>query len=304
MAEGLGEHEKADRYRFLYDNYYNAFIAVLNRVTQQTGGYITPGLDSQGGQDWGNLMAVYPEQILNPADPRVSNTLEVSRAKYREGVMTYLDQQYLHHYLTIKNTETHIVRGEQELAVRDLYAVLLHTSSTHAGFEWHIRPWGDRDFGFNLSPHGWFAAQYRTLLRNMLVREDGPDIHLLSAISPTWIGAGRRIAVRNAPTHYGPLSFSLECTGDGARLTISARFREKPDQFRIHVPWFVELREAWAVGNQLHAPDGMLRIGPDVTQVRLLWNVRPVKGLSYDEYVQDYLKEYRDRYEKFLKKGR
>ncbi len=60
--------------------------------------------------------------------------------------------------------------------MREFYALLLHTSSTHAGFEFAILPWGDRNFEDNLAPHGWFAAEYRTLLRNMLVREEGDEL--------------------------------------------------------------------------------------------------------------------------------
>jgi hypothetical protein len=97
----------------------------------------------------------------------VTATLKATQAKYAEGIMTYADGEFLHHYLTIKNTMTEAIRGDQEQAVRELYALLLHTSSTHAGFEFAILPWGDRNFEDNLAPHGWFAAEYRTLLRTM-----------------------------------------------------------------------------------------------------------------------------------------
>ncbi len=123
--------------------------------------------------------------------------------------MTYADGEFLHHYLTIKNTMTETIRGDQQQALNELYAILLHTSSTNAGFEYKIRPWGDRNFGDNLAPHGWFAAEYRTLLRTMLVREEGNQLHLLSVVSPAWIGKGKTIAVRQAPTYFGPVAFTL-----------------------------------------------------------------------------------------------
>jgi len=154
-------------------------------------------------------MAVYPEIILDPFDPMVTATLQTTRQKYQEGIMTYDFGRYLHHYLTMKNTETEVIRGEQEVVIQELYAILLHTSATHAGFEFSIRPWQTRDFGMNMSPHGWFSAKYRTLLRNMLLREQGEDLHLISCLSPEWIRTGQEISVSNAPTNFGTTNFSL-----------------------------------------------------------------------------------------------
>ncbi|MGB7137059.1 MAG: hypothetical protein WBD46_17355, partial [Acidobacteriaceae bacterium] len=176
MARALGKDEDAADFEREYDDYRAAFLKTLDEVTQRTGGYIPPTLDEpkagqKAGNDWGNLLGAYPEPVLSPDDPRITATLRATQAKYQEGIMTYGDGRWLHHYLTIKNTLTEVERGDQAQAVRELYALLLHTSSTQAGFEYAIRPWGDRNFEGNLSPHGWFAAEYRTLVRNLFVRE-------------------------------------------------------------------------------------------------------------------------------------
>jgi hypothetical protein len=161
-----------------------AFFKVLDAQAAAHNGYIPPALDGQkGGYDWGNLLAVVPEPTLDAHDPRVTATLKATQAKYAEGIMTYADGKFLHHYLTIKNTMTEVIRGEQEQALNEFYALLVHTSSTHAGFEFAILPWGDRNFEDNLAPHGWFAAEYRTLLRTMMVREEGETLHLLSVVT-------------------------------------------------------------------------------------------------------------------------
>ena len=124
-----------------------AFFKVLDAQAAAHDGYIPPALDGQkGGYDWGNMLAVVPEPTLDPHDPRVTATLKATQAKYAEGIMTYANGEYLHHYLTIKNTMTETIRGDQQQAVSEFYALLVHTSSTHAGFEFAIRPWGDRNF--------------------------------------------------------------------------------------------------------------------------------------------------------------
>jgi hypothetical protein len=180
--------------------------------------------------------------------------------------------------------------------------VLLHTSSTHGGFETSVRPWGDRDFGDNLAPHGWFAACYRTLLRDMLVREAGDTLHLLSVLSPAWLGAGDSVVVRNAPTDFGTISFRLDAVGDtAARLAITSRFTLPPAALIVHVPWFVELRSAEADGRPVRAAGGELRLPPKAHIVRLSWARRPdAPALSYDAAVDAYKAEYRRRWETWL----
>jgi len=303
MAKGLGDKQKAERFRREYDDYLKYFKRALKAIAKKSEGYIPPGLDELGGQDWGNLMAVYPVQTLPPHDPLVTKTLEKAQSKYKEGIMTYWNGLYLHLYLTMKNTETEVIRGEQERALKEFYSILAHTSSTHAGFEWSIRAWGDRDFGRNLSPHGWFAAKFRTLLRNMLVREQGKDLHLLSVLSPFWVREGQHLEVTNAPTDFGNIDFSLEVEKESAQLKLNPRFREEPGQIILHIPWFVDVSEALADGQKIEPEGNIFRLNPQTKTVTLHWAKKLVGALNYDHFVQEYIKEYRAKYKEFLKKG-
>jgi hypothetical protein len=223
MASALGHKDDAARFETEYADYSKTFFALLDKASAEQGGGLPPSLDagSWKGTDWGNLLAVTPEPLLSPFDPRVTATLKSTQARYQEGITTYAEPDdgiFLHHYLTIKNTLTELVRGEQNQAVRELYAELLHTSSTHGGFEYAIRPWGSRDFEGNIAPHGWFAADYRNLLRNMMVREEAGSLHLLSAVSPEWIAKGKRIRVSNAPTYFGDIAFDLESPSENTAV--------------------------------------------------------------------------------------
>ena len=302
LADGLGRTADADAFRREYASLKGALVDALRRITAGRGGYIPPGLDAPGGQDWGNMMAVYPERVLDAHDPMVTATLDSTRAKYAEGIMTYGDRYWLHDYLTMKNTETEVIRGDQRLALSELYAVLLHTGATHAGFEYDVRPWGDRDFHHNLAPHGWFAACYRTLLRDMLVREAGDTLHLLSVTSPAWLAPGDSIVVRDAPTDFGPVGFRLDVAGDAAaRLTIAARFTRPPAAVVVHLPWFMDVRRALADGRAVPVRDGALRLRPGAHTLQLLWSRRAdTPAMSYDSTVLSYRKEYRRRWGRWI----
>jgi len=300
MATETGHPDLAKNWQAEYDDYDKAFMKVLDVQAAAHNGYIPPALDGQkGGYDWGNMLAVVPEPTLDPHDPRVTATLKATQAKYKEGIMTYADGEFLHHYLTIKNTMTEAIRGDQEQATKELYALLQHTSSTHAGFEFAIIPWGDRNFQDNLAPHGWFAAEYRTLLRTMLVREAGDQLHLLSVVSPDWVGKGKTIAVRQAPAYFGEVAFTLTQPEDGeAVLHLNDEFTTAPKSIVVHLPWFVELKSATVDGKPAQAHDGALTLPATAREVHLSWTVKPnTPHLSYQQTVDAYKAEYARRYQ-------
>jgi hypothetical protein len=300
MANQTGHADLAKKWQPEYDSYRADFFKVLDQRTAAGNGYIPPALDGQkGGYDWGNLLAVVPEPTLDAQDPRVTATLKITQAKYAEGIMTYTDGEFLHHYLTIKNTMTEAIRGDQEQALKEFYALLLHTSSTHAGFEFAILPWGNRNFEDNLSPHGWFAAEYRTLLRTMMVREEPNQLHLLSVVSPEWIGKGKTIAVSQAPTNFGTMAFTLDQPSDQeAVLHLSPAFTAAPKQIVVHLPWFVTLQSATADGKAVQPVNGALAVSPTTKELRLHWTVKPdAPQMNYARTVEDYKAEYARRYQ-------
>jgi hypothetical protein len=211
---------------------------------------------------------------------------------------------FLHHYLTIKNTLTELVRGEQEQAVREFYAELLHTSSTHTGFEYAIRPWGSRDFEGNIAPHGWFAADYRNLMRNMMVREEGTTLHLLSAVSPEWVGKGKTIHVTDAPTYFGRVDFTLVMTEpESAMLHIRSSFERPPDRLVLHIPWFLSASSATADGVAVKIIDGTVSLPAKTREVRLTWRQGNQPKMNFERTVASYKEEYRRRYERLMTSG-
>jgi hypothetical protein len=304
LAQGLGKVDDVAAFTKEYDDFDAALRQRLKELTARTGGYIPPGLDTLGGQDWGNLESVSPEPVLDPFDPMVTATLATTRAKYAEGLMTYGDGRWLHHYVGLPSTETEVIRGEQELVLEDLYAFLLHTSATHAPFEFSIFPWGTRDFGMNLSPHGWAAAKYRILLRNMLVREQGNELHLLSCLSPEWLRSGSTIGVRRAPTEFGQVNFDLAISIGTATLRLDSRFTNAPAAVILHTPWFMDVSAVKADGRNIKPGGKGIRLPSGVKKVEIVWSEKsPRPTMSYLNAVENYKKEYRRRYEEYLIHG-
>lgn len=309
VARALDRKPELERFEKERKDYAGVFFPLLEKVSTSQGGVLPPSLDAGEwkGTDWGNLLSITPEPLLDPWDPRVTATLKKTQAHYQEGITTYAepdDGVFLHHYLTIKNTLTELVRGDQEQAMREFYAELLHTSSTHGGFEYAIRPWGTRDFEGNLAPHAWFAADYRNLLRNMLVREQGRKLHLLSVVSPEWIGTGKRIAVSGVTTYFGRVNFTFETVGENtAVLRLDNTFTDAPSEILLHLPWFVEASRVTADGKPVHFDKDGFHLPVATREVRMEWKYLSHPHMSYDRTVTSFEQEYRSRWNEFVNTG-
>lgn len=311
LARAAGREDLAERYRKLYQDYCEHFLARLREVAEQRDGVIPPGLDVPGGTDWGNLLAVYPGFIMDPFDPLVTATFDYfRRERMQEGIAMW--QKSMHHYVTERVAQTAIIRGEQERALDDFYAMLLHTGSCHEGFEWSIFAWDGRDYCIdlpgvqtcNFTPHGWYAASMNILFRNMLIREEGNELHLLSAVSPRWSRPGDSIRAIDAPTWFGPMSFEASFRETSATLEMKPDFRRAPAAIIVHVPYFLKVTGARADGKKLDASGTGIRVSPRARRVDLEFERLQVEPRSYEHSVEWYKSEYRRRFEERSRHGR
>ncbi|MFL5894966.1 MAG: hypothetical protein ACJ76Z_07615 [Thermoleophilaceae bacterium] len=287
IARAAGNQKLADDWSADAAAYQATLDASIRQAVKRTGGWIPPALDKPGGQDWGNLWPVYPTGIYPPSNDAVRATMRHARARFAEGIATYLDGRDLHDYLGFRVFETDLAAGAQERVVDGLYAELAHTTSTHAGFETGVRVYGSRAVDDDMSPHGWFAAEYATLLRNMLVRERPDGIALMSAVSPAWLKPDEAIAVHDAPTAYGPVSFTLRVKDDGARLEWHA---DVPESTQLHWPLPDWAHDVKVDGLEKDGQTVLLNGRSGTLEVR--WRLaRP--AASYDQTVADLKSAYR-----------
>ncbi len=326
LAHAIGNSADEAQFQAQHDRFRANFERLLQRQTALTGGYIPPALErTTAGNDWDNLLLLYPELLFNPFDERVTKTLEVVRSKYQEGVLSYTwpcsvaqengnfifnDQPGLHYWQTPNNTQTSLVRGtpeDQEWAVRELYALLLHSSSTHMIGEFGTIPWSTRDCShvYNLIPQGTSAGKLIQALRNMLVREQEGILVLLSALSPEWARPGAMIKVVDAPTTFGPLSFTVTASEEALIVQLPSQFRNAPQHILVRLPYFWHLKEAILDDRPVKPHNGHIMALPGAKTLRLTGTIKPETfPYSYARAVADYKTEYRQRWEEFLRTGR
>ncbi len=325
LANEMGRTEDAERFAAQYERFYAAFEPQLAAQVAITGGYIPPALErTTDGNDWDNLMTLYPAVLFDPMDPRVEATLRHAREQYQEGILQYIwpaavsrdgdsftfnEQPMLHYWQTPNNTQVSLVRGtewDQEWAVKELYALLLHTTSTHLPGEFGTIPWSTRECShpFNLLPQGVTIAKTIEVLRNMLVREQDEDLHLLSALSPEWVRPGESIVVSGAPSAFGPVSAEVTAADDRLTIDLPTQFRNAPRRLWVRVPWFYDVEKASLDGATVTPEGNEVLIPQGVRQLVLHGAIRhDTPPMSYDRAVADYQAEYRRRWEHFRRTG-
>jgi len=325
MARAMGRAEDVARFEAQQRRFRAAVDKLLDQQTAKTGGYIPPALErTTAGNDWDNLRTLHPEVLFDPADPRVEATLRTVRGRYQEGILTYVlpfatdkvgdrlifnEQPALHYWQTPNNAQVSLVRGtawDQQWAVKELYALLLHSSSTHLSGEFGSIPWSTRGYGnvLNITPQDTTSANVIQLLRNMLVREQGENLYLLSAISPEWVRPGKTIEVQDEPSSFGPLRFAVQASADRLAIRLPDKYRQNPQRVLVRVPWFFAVQRATLDGAAVEEKDGHYLVPITAKELVLFGHVRPdAPPLSYDRAVADYKSEYRRRYQEFLRTG-
>src|SRR6266850_3594022 len=62
-------------------------------------------------------------------------------------------------------------------------------------------------------------AAFLERFRNLLVMEDGQNLWLARASPRAWLEQGKKISVKNAPTHFGPVDYEIFSDVDHGRIT-------------------------------------------------------------------------------------
>jgi len=250
----------------------------------------------KGGVDWHNIALAFPTGVFEADDPLVTAALARWRHTYVEGVFPYPqggDYSLLHNYNGINLSETWLRRGDWAEALRDLYGLLLHTSSTHASAEGVFSAWR-KDGG--CTPHNWFSGKLVRYIRDMLVYE-GTDrrLHLLGGLAPAWMQDGMRVGVEQAPTTLGGISYVATMGRNGFQLSIDWKARAEAAGLVLHLPPFLKGVFVKVNGKSIRAGKLGYPLPLKTTAVTVTWSEQELPDLSFDAVVTAFLEDHAKR---------
>ncbi|NQT11118.1 MAG: hypothetical protein HQ582_00115 [Planctomycetes bacterium] len=127
-------------------------------------------------------------------------------------------------------------RGEVERVLLGFYGSLAYGMSrgTWAGVECTNMVSGGNA---RTLPHLRSGTQQLRLLRNMLVREDGDRLILAQAAPQHWLADGKQVAVLDAPTHFGKVSYTIDSHADKGWIDVKLDppKRRPPEMVVLHL---------------------------------------------------------------------
>jgi hypothetical protein len=172
----------------------------------------------------GPLYLVYQE-ILDASEQSVSFLLDFHSELMTDRNVVFSQPYYSRH------PWIHLMRGESKAFLKAYYSTMasLADRETYTFWEHYFRASAHKTH-----EEAWFLMETRW----MLYLEHGRTLHLLAGIPRDYMQDGKRIALKNVASRFGPLSLAvISKTGDGyieARLECSSEWR--PGRVELRVP--------------------------------------------------------------------
>ncbi|MDQ3003657.1 MAG: hypothetical protein M3Y08_20665 [Fibrobacterota bacterium] len=186
----------------------------------------------------GNLVGLTPLDVVDVKAPWLAGTVEFLMANnLRDGLFFQrIVHTGLNPYLSVQLARALMAIGDPRW-FSILEALVRRASPTYTWPEaMHPRMFGgcmgDGD-------HGWSAAEFVNLIRDMLISERGGVLRLAESIPVKWYRPGLNLEASGAPTRFGTVSFTLRQGPVAAFLTWSVHRQSPQDtaplQFNLPV---------------------------------------------------------------------
>jgi hypothetical protein len=159
----------------------------------------------------GSIVVGYPLQLWEPRDPRLMDTTEflLSRCMIKGAFYQDMVHSGINAYLTLHLAQVLLRAGDRRWY--DLAWAVAQLASPTGQWPEAIHPHtGGGCMGDG--QHVWAAAEWVMMLRNCFVREEEGRLILASGLISDWLRPGASLRFGPAPTAYGSVSISVECS--------------------------------------------------------------------------------------------
>jgi len=209
----LGKDNDVTRFQKIYDRLYESVQTSLSCVAERFGQPIIPISPSPARRmdsaAIGSLSCLYPLQLFDPFDERLDNTLAYLEAHAMPGGGFFHDIMHAGYgtYLTAHVAECYIARRDPR--AWDVLNWLLGMATDTFTWPEAMNP---QNKGGNMGDghHGWAAADFLLLVRNMLIKEEDESLVLLAGAPDEWFKTGKEIRLEQAPTHFGTVTIRFK----------------------------------------------------------------------------------------------
>ncbi|MFP4225213.1 MAG: hypothetical protein ACLFRF_00670 [Desulfobacterales bacterium] len=156
----------------------------------------------------GSMVADYPLQLTGPMDERIRHTMEflMHNCFYQGAFFQDMIHSGINIYLTLAIAQTLLRREDPRY--RELIQAAADLASSTGQWPEAVHPQTEGGC-MGDGQHGWAAAEWIMMIRNLFVREEGDGLVLGAGIFPEWLKPGKTISFGPTPTPYGKISLEV-----------------------------------------------------------------------------------------------
>jgi hypothetical protein len=178
----------------------------------------------------GSLVADYPLQLTGPNDPLAMNTVSflMENCFHSGGFFQDMIHAGINAYLTLAIGQSLLRAGNP--AYRQLIRNVAALASPTGQWPEAIHPF-TKGGCMGDGQHGWAAAEWLMMIRNLFVREEDDTLIVGSGIFPEWIESGRKIVFGPSLVAGGRMTVRLQKTNGAVRLDLDCH--EHPPELPV-----------------------------------------------------------------------
>jgi hypothetical protein len=165
----------------------------------------------------GSMVADYPLQLTAVMDERIRHTMEflIYNCFYQGAFFQDMIHSGINIYLTLAIAQTLLRR--EDARYREMIQVAADLASATGQWPEAVHP-QTKGGCMGDGQHGWAAAEWIMMIRNLFVREEGDSLVLGAGIFPEWLKPEKTVGFGPTPTPYGNVALQARA-GDNA-LTV------------------------------------------------------------------------------------
>jgi hypothetical protein len=185
----------------------------------------------------GSLVADYPLQLVPPAAPRIMATVEalLRTSFHKGGFFQEIIHSGINAYLTLDVAQTLLRAGDGRY--RELVETVADIASPTGQWPEAIHPLsGGGCMGDG--QHGWAAAEWVMMIRNMFVREEQGRLIVGSGLFGEWLHDGATLSFGPTLTPWGPVSVRAEVDASDILVHVEALWRGPQPAIDVQVPGY------------------------------------------------------------------
>jgi hypothetical protein len=175
----------------------------------------------------------------------------MQNSMHRGGFFQNMVHSGVNAYLTLDMAQSLLRRGDSRYA--DLIRSIMRMASPTGHWPEAVHPFSEGGC-MGDGQHGWAAADWVMMVRNMFVREEEGVLILGSGLLPEWLDEGGVMSFGPTNTPYGPVTVVF--TKDEGGLSVECRgwWRTQAPALQVRVPGYrpLDLKDA-AAGGRLEA---------------------------------------------------